>query len=688
MVSKPGNEAREMQEIFLQEAAELLQTIEETLLIDGAIGPEGVGELFRCFHTIKGTAGTFGYGHVSRFAHNIETLLEEKREAGSGLDESLREFLLRIKDRLESLFSISEDSYSGSYEQQNIDGDFFEEAGQYSQNYNPQDLPVLDINSQTGDESKQVSLSTWIIRLKPERDFYRCGFDFAPIFSYISKHGEISNLDMHLENIPVSDEYSPTDCYFAPEFYLKTHDTYEQILDYFSHIPDSLQVFIKEVEEPEFEQDADEKSHPDDQIENERIFGLNTGLEGELQGSRKINSTVRIEAARIDQLLNLVGELVVAGVQINQALDSEGNSELAESLDRLFRTITDVRESAMRLRMIPVGQGFRRFKRLVHDLSRDLAKPVHFHLEGEETELDRTVVEKIMDPMLHIIRNAMDHGIESPEERTSAGKNEVGNLRIHAYHSTGEVIVDVEDDGRGISSEKVNKRAKELGILHSNDEEESLKLIFEPGLSTATSLTNVSGRGVGMDVVRRNIESLRGSVEVQSAEGKGTLFRIRLPLTLATIDGLHVETGGIHSVISLDQVIECFEYDDARLESDMIIIREEAIPCIDLNQLLDLPEGKDSRRFVVIAASGGRKAGLVVDRLNGQIQSVVRPLRSFFQGVSEYSGFTLLGDGSIAMILHVAGIIESYGSRRKKNIRNVNQERRHAEMDGAVRGLV
>lgn len=668
MAGESNKEIREMQEVFLQEASELLQKIEETLLKDGKVGPDDVRELFRCFHTIKGSAGVFGYGHVGRYAHNIESLLEEKREAGSGLDEALREFLLRVKDRLETLFSISEEFYSDSDEQQDIDLHFFEEASRFSESTKAFDFPESNAGLQNDEEPMEPIRSTWHIRLFPERDFFRCGFDFAPILSYIKKHGEISDLEMHPENVPASGEYDPADCYFTPEFNLLTSDTYEEILGYFSHIPDALTATVEKNDSSDLGLESITTFSQPTQVTGKNTDISELTAETDPRGALNMGSTVRIDASRIDQLLNLVGELVVAGVQMGQAVDVGENPESAESLDHLSRTISDVRESAMRLRMIPVGQGFRRFKRLVHDLSRDLGKPVLFHLEGEDTELDRTVVEKIMDPMVHILRNAMDHGIESKEERKAANKKEIGTIRIHAYHSTGEVIVDIEDDGRGISREKVKKKAEELGIIKSAqgaDVYDPLNLIFEPGLSTASSLTNVSGRGVGMDVVRRNIEALRGSVEVHSSESRGTLFRIRLPLTLATIDGLHVETGGVHSVISLDQVVECFEYTESLRDSDMITIRGESVPCIDMNRLLGLPEENNDRRFVVIAASGGRKAGLVVNQLNGQIQSVVRPLRGFFEGVSEYSGFTLLGDGSIAMILHVPGIIESYSTKKR-----------------------
>ncbi len=683
MMSDSDDDIADMRQLFLEEADAMLHKIEDALIPEDNKSEPAIITLFRCFHTIKGSAGFFGLSHVSSFAFTIESMLSEKKESAGEIDEALSSFLLRARNRLGYLISISKEYYEENEEEKNIDKAFEGEAKGFIHSGNSGSYPkdLID-DSQISQTIAEANPFTYHVYLIPDKDFLREGGSIISLISCARDRGHIFNLDMHPEKIPVNEEYNPLDCYFNPEFYIRTTDSYEQLIGCFSNYSNVLEIIVEPiVNNNPLPHVVKNDSIPN--LENHENLILQTSgfrvseqessssQDGVISAQLKTpTSTVRIDPLRIDRFLNLAGELVIAGVQMEQIIGAGSYSHILEPLTRLSRTISDVHESAMRLRMIPVGREFRRFKRLVHDLSLERKKTVHLILEGDDTELDRTVIEKIIDPMAHLIRNAMDHGIETPEERRLAGKNEFGTIRIRSFHSAGEVVVDVEDDGRGISRKKIEKKGVEMGILdpdHILSDNETINLIFEPGFSTISPQEGFSGRGggVGLDVVRRSIESLHGSIEVKSEISRNTVFRIRLPLTLTTIEGLHVETGDVRSVISLDHVVECLSYDESHRDSDMIKISDESLLCIDLNELFGLSPQADGNRYSVIVAHGGDKVCLIVDRLVGQIESVVRPLHGYFENLSEYSGFTLLGDGSIGMILDLSGIIRSYHKRNE-----------------------
>jgi two-component system chemotaxis sensor kinase CheA len=374
-------------------------------------------------------------------------------------------------------------------------------------------------------------------------------------------------------------------------------------------------------------------------------------------------SLIRVDAEKLDELINLVGELIIAGAGTNLIARRAKMADLMESTATLSRLVEEVRDSALALRMVQIGGTFNRFHRVVRDVSKELGKDIDLVISGAETELDKTVVEKIGDPLTHLVRNSMDHGIESAELRIARGKPAKGTLMLNAYHDAGSIVIEVSDDGGGLNKEKILSKAIERGLIAEGanlTDKEIYNLIFEAGFTTADAVSNLSGRGVGMDVVRRNIQALRGSVDLDSIDGQGSTVRIRLPLTLAIIDGFMVGVGNAAYVIPLDMVVECIELKAwARDEGDgqYLNLRGEVLPYRRLRDHYDMEGDRVQRENVVVVRYGKHKAGLVVDKLMGEFQTVIKPLSKLFKGEKSIGGFTILGSGEVALIVDVPGLM-------------------------------
>ena len=374
--------------------------------------------------------------------------------------------------------------------------------------------------------------------------------------------------------------------------------------------------------------------------------------------------TLRIDAYKLDTLINYVGELVTAGAGTVLQAEMLGNSQMLESVMLLNNLLEDVRDVALKLRMVPIGETFSKFKRVVRDTAKELGKDVELIIKGADTELDKTVVEKIGDPLMHLVRNALDHGIETAEERVQKGKTARGSLILNAYHDSGNIVIEVRDDGKGMDAEVLRKKAIEKGLITQDAQltkHELYNLIFEPGFSTAASVTNISGRGVGMDVVRRNITELRGRIDIDSELGKGSTLKITLPLTLAIIDGFLVEVANQPFVVPLEQIQECVEFSskqDLENEKPYVNLRDEVLPIINLHRHFDLQASNVKRQSLVVVRSGDSRGGLIVDRLLGEFQTVIKPLGKVFEHVEGLSGSTILGSGKVALILNVPGLIQ------------------------------
>jgi two-component system chemotaxis sensor kinase CheA len=377
--------------------------------------------------------------------------------------------------------------------------------------------------------------------------------------------------------------------------------------------------------------------------------------------------SIRIDAPRLDRLIDVVGELVIAGASAGLKAAHHRDEALVLALGEVMRLVEEVRDSALQLRMVPIGTTFSRFQRVVRDISADLGKDVNLVISGGDTEVDKALVEQIGDPLTHLVRNSMDHGIESAEERLAAGKPARGTLRLNAFHDSGSIVIEVSDDGGGIDVERVRAKALERGVVEPGtvlSDAEVYALIFEPGFSTASSVSNLSGRGVGMDVVKRNVTALRGTIDVESHPGQGCTMRIRLPLTLAIIDGFLVGVGGATFVVPLDRVIECVELAPSAETRDFMGLRGEVLPFIRLRSLFTIEGERPRRENVVVVEYAGMKVGLVVDTLMGEFQTVIKPLGRIFGHVRGISGSTILGNGDVALIIDVPMLVRHYGDRQ------------------------
>jgi len=387
----------------------------------------------------------------------------------------------------------------------------------------------------------------------------------------------------------------------------------------------------------------------------------------------KNKRSMRIDGEKLDQLINFVGELVTAGENVKQLAAQNGDGDLMESADRMSRLIEEIREGAMNMRMVQIGETFRKFERVVRDLSREQGKEIDLVISGADTELDKTITEKISDPLMHIVRNAIDHGIGTPDARRAQGRPARGVIRLHAYHETGSIVIEVSDDGGGLNRERIRAKAVERGLVTAGQqlsETEILQLIFKPGFSTAEKVTNISGRGVGMDVVKRNIESLRGVVDVESEDGVGTTVRIQLPLTIAIIDGFMFRVGELTHVVPLDMVVECVEFAREDFEGmeggSFMNLRGSVLPFLSLRDFFREEGEPPARGNVIVVEYARKKAGLVVDKLVGKFQTVIKPMGKVFGNMHWLSGSTIMGTGEVAYILDVPRMIMTIESLAEK----------------------
>ena len=383
------------------------------------------------------------------------------------------------------------------------------------------------------------------------------------------------------------------------------------------------------------------------------------------------NRSIRVDGDKLDKLIDWIGELIIAGAATGSIARQAGLPVLNESAQQLARIVGEIRDQALKLRMVQIGSTFSRFHRVVRDVAREIGKDINLEIGGGETELDRTLVEGIADPLTHLVRNAIDHGIETPEVRQSRGKSTAGTVKLNAYHDAGSVVIEVADDGGGLKRDRIVQKATERGLITAGQvltDEQVFSLIFEPGFSTADQVTNLSGRGVGMDVVKRNITALRGTVEVHSEPERGTRVSIRLPLTLAIIDGFQVGVGQSQFVIPLDLVEECVEMEPGGNAAEVvghISLHGSVLPLIHLHNMFDIRQKSGRRQSVVVVRSAGKRVGIVVDELLGELQAVIKPLSRLFSQLQGIGGSTILGTGKVALILDVPGLVERTNSIRQ-----------------------
>ncbi len=696
---------------FISEAAEQIEAI-ETLLLELEEQPDNrelLDSLFRCAHTVKGSAGIFGLNRVVEFTHHVETLLDKMREGELVLTPGISTLLLQCNDQIRFLVDTAADERADTPAQKDLRADLVIQLRALTEEDAQPALP----EGGAAAEADAGALRIWTISARFGTETFRNGMDPLSIARYLHGMGQVLSMHCGSDSVPPLVNLNPESCYLGFVMQLQTTASREDIEGAFSFVLDDceLDVVAPETSDQKLTRAIDEipgtprlgdmlvsvgavsqdklvqvlsnqqASRATPELAKPKIGSLletQAGVApevvdaalGKQQKLREFAPTeeryIRVQADRLDAVINLLGELVIAGAGATLLARETHGEALIEANLHMNSLIEEIRNGTLGLRMVPVGETFSRFRRVVRDTASNLGKEVNFEIMGGDAELDKSMVEKIADPLMHLVRNALDHGLEPPQERIAAGKPPVGKLTLSARHETGAILIRIEDDGRGINRERVLQRAwnrglVEPGIVPSDDDIHML--IFEPGFSTAEQITNLSGRGVGMDVVRRNIEALRGSLRLNSTPGQGLQVDIRLPLTLAIIDGFLVGVGQSKFVLPLEAVVEVIESggDNVRVDArgrHCVELRGALLPVVRLRTLYAVESGLPARVSVVVVHSPRGKYGIEVEALLGQNQTVIKPLGRLFQTLRGISGSSILGNGEVALILDVASLGE------------------------------
>jgi two-component system chemotaxis sensor kinase CheA len=701
-------------ELFYEDASEQLQYMENALLDakDGTKDAAKIGEIFRAMHTIKGIAGMFDFTNIVSFTHVAESLLDEVRNGKVTLDSNLASMFMEVKDI--TSYMVEKSVNSESYPQDLLDNvervvknlSTYTEGGGASSSSaevassqgEELDLASFDMGSDANSDEDTI----WHVSVRFDEDFFTSGMDIISILRYFNKLGEILLNIPVINNIPTIEEIEPLKTYIGFEIDFQSNCEYEEIEEIFEFVEDDVELFIfkhnhyekfeelftlhPEVEEILTENGVYVKDHtPTQTVETqpspmvqEAVVQENpvvadtptqapTTQKAEVISSVKLkkSSTLRVDSHKVDLLINMMGEMVIQNSKLMQLAEDKADDDLEEVATSMNALLEEVRDGVMDIRMVQVKDSFTKFKRIVNDTSKKLGKDIDFIIEGEETELDKSVVEKLSDPLVHMLRNSIDHGVEMPDVRVANGKKPKGTVVLRAYPDSGMIVIEIEDDGAGINKEVVLAKAIKNGVVKESDhltDKDIYKLIFSAGLSTAEQVSDISGRGVGMDVVKKNIEDLRGIIDIDSAQGRGSKFTIRLPLTLAVIDGLLVQAGDTKYIIPLDMISECIELiDEYKSEvegANTINLRGDILPLVDIRKIFDEKVYDGIRKNVVVVNYAKDKIGLQVDELYGEQQTVIKPLGEMFKNISELSGGAILGSGEVALIFDIPKLVE------------------------------
>jgi two-component system chemotaxis sensor kinase CheA len=649
------------QQTFIVEARELLQAMEQSLLQleNEPDDQDAIGAIFRAAHTIKGSAGLFGLAPIVGFTHIVEDVLDRLRDGDIAVDADLIALLLKCGDHMLELIDVVASRGEALTPAALQRGEALREALGV---YHPLHATTADaVTAKAADgESAEV---LWHISLRFGADVYRNGMDPLSFLRYLQTLGQMVQVDTLTDSIPALESFDPESCYLGFEIDLRSTASHATLNEVFDFVRDECEVQITAVDEAPINL-ASTGTELVTQAEPNHRSTAPQRVATASEAKPRDGNYVRVNADKLDELINLVGELVIASAGASLLARSCNHDPLHEATSTVSGLVEEILDGALHLRMIPIGDTFNRFRRVVRDVSQELGKDIDLLISGAETELDKTVVEKIGDPLMHLLRNAMDHGIESAEARRAAGKSSKGHLSLNAYHDSGSIVIEIADDGAGLNRERILEKAQERGLVASGavlSDQEIYNLIFEAGFSTAEAVTNLSGRGVGMDVVKRNITLLRGTVDLDSRPGQGTVVRIRLPLTLAIINGFLVGIDQATYVIPLDMVQECIELDepqrDSSREQGYLDLRGEVLPLVHLRDHFNHEGPAARRQNVVVVRYAEHKAGLVVDDLLGEFQTVIKPLGKLFGALRGISGSTILGSGAVALILDVPALL-------------------------------
>lgn len=673
---------------FVDEAVDLLAEWETCMLaLEQSPDAQTVDRLFRAVHTLKGAGGMFGFEDLAAFLHHAETLLDRVRAGEVAVSRPLVDLFLACRDHAAAILDGRGDAgvTQGLVDQLaawGAPGQSLPGPAQPSSGAAPSAAAPTPAEEQP---------RLWRIRFRPQENIFRTGLDPASLVEELMGLGS-AQVVLLGDAVPPLSALDPESCALAWEVLLTTTAAEPTIRDVFIFVEGDAEVRVEPVPvegapprlgellarrgdaAPEAIEAALAHRKPVGEVLVEAGVVAPAQVEAALAEQRSIKqlkdasaaaetATVRVPAAKLDALVDLVGELVTAQARLSQVAMEQGSGALSAVAEEMERLTDALRDTSLSLRMLPIGSTFARFRRLVRDLSTELGKDIALVTVGEDTELDKTMLERLGDPLVHLLRNSVDHGIEPPHERQRQGKPAQGTIRLVAEHAGGEVVLTIEDDGRGIDVERVRAKALEKGIISADvtlSHEECLQLIFAPGLSTAQKVSNVSGRGVGMDVVKRNIEALRGRISIASTLGQGTTITIRLPLTLAIIDGLLVRVQDAFFVLPLAAVEECVELTaEAKAASSarLIALRGDLVPYVEVRQVFGVPGTPPPIEQAVIVRVLDRLVGVVVDAVVGEHQTVIKSLGRVFQHVRGVSGATILGDGTIALIVDLAALV-------------------------------
>lgn len=677
-------EMAEIAKVFFQESREGLDSMESGLLTLGsAADRESINTIFRAAHSIKGGSATFGFVEVAAFTHGVETLLDEMRNGVRPVTAEAIQTLLRSCDCLREMIAATEaelpldqDRIAGLNNE--INRILGEPAGTAAPLPAPAGTAVAAAPEATG----------WRILFEPVADLLRLRNEPARMFAELERLGTlVARADV--SRLPALDALDPESCYLSWNIEIAGSISRHQLAEIFDWVDSRCRLEFVPIPGPAPGAAAAAESQSAAPTEQAHRNGtaiasaavvertVAAPLSAPVHKASADAGSIRVATEKLDNIINLVGELLITQSMLGGFAEGIDPSELGllrQGLSQLARNTRELQESVMQIRMLPISFAFNRFPRIVHDLCRKLGKKVELKLVGENTELDKTVLEKISDPLVHLVRNALDHGLETPELRLAGGKSETGTLELGAFHEGGNIIIEVRDDGAGLNKAKILQKARERALIQQDQDlsdEQIDNLIFMPGFSTAEQLSDVSGRGVGMDVVRRNINDLGGHVQIFSKEGEGSTIRIRLPLTLAILDGQLVRVGKEIYIISLLDIIETIQVEPERLNTlagrtEVFRLRDEYLPIVKLCDQFGIEpdSGRVEDGLLVVVEADGRRAGILVDDLLAQQQVVIKSLESNFKPVAAIAGATILGDGMVALIIDVPDLIRSASEQR------------------------
>jgi two-component system chemotaxis sensor kinase CheA len=667
-----------LMQLFYDEANEMVEGMEQVLLAleSGEPDPETVNALFRYAHSFKGNSAAMGFTHLSKFTHGLESAMEALRKEQRTLTPELATLLLQAVDMIRTL--LERTRTEGDVGDPTCDS-LLQQINAVINGETPQPVPVPSAPTpsapvQTAPAEPPTTQGT------PQ---YRITYQPAPTLSAehdplqllteLQEYGQVIECRFR-EQIPPLEQLKTDACYGSWELLYETAFEPAIVRALLELAAEGAEVRIEpvnaapaETTQPTPAQAATPATPPSavaSPTAETTATAATAAAAVNAASSKGEAQSIRVSTEKIDALMNLVSEIVIAQSMLSSAQNADTDERTRAAITQMERHVRDLHERVMAIRLLPVSYLFNRFPRMVRDTAAKLGKKVNFEVEGEETELDRTLLEALSDPLTHLIRNAIDHGIEPPDERRQNGKPETGTIKLSAYQSEGRIYIEVRDDGRGINTERVRQKAIQLGWITENDhpaEETLYDFLFQPGFSTAQQVSDLSGRGVGMDVVKRNVESLGGSISVQSKRGEGTRFLLRVPLTLAIMDGLGLTVADEHYIVPLTAVVEAFQYESLQHTAlfdqyEMVNVRGEFIPLVRLRQFVGLPE-TDHDGLIVVLEQEGEQIALLIDGIAGQQQVVLKSLEENFVRVHGFAGATILGDGRVALILDVSDLI-------------------------------